>query len=91
MADWNPSEIIGNNPNLLDYSLYNYLLLETEWREGRKCIGYDDVSPHSLMFKFGNKPFIDVIASFKSMTPSVLNSSLKQKLLKTKISLLRVL
>jgi hypothetical protein len=20
MSDWNPSEIIGNNPNLLDYS-----------------------------------------------------------------------
>jgi len=24
MADWNPSEIIGNNPNLLDYSLYDF-------------------------------------------------------------------
>jgi len=22
MSDWNPSEIIGNNPNLLDYSIY---------------------------------------------------------------------
>ena len=27
MTDWNPAEIIGNNPNLLDYSLYDYLLM----------------------------------------------------------------
>ena len=24
MADWNPAEIIGNNPNPLDYSLYDF-------------------------------------------------------------------
>lgn len=82
MADWNPSEIIGNNPNLLDYSLYDFLLLKKEWREGRKIIGYANVSPYSLMFKFGNKPYIDTIASFSSMIPATFDSNLKKKLLK---------
>ncbi|MCV0400932.1 MAG: hypothetical protein K5777_02980 [Nitrosopumilus sp.] len=82
MADWNPSEIIGNNPNLLDYSLYDFLLLKKEWREGRKIIGYTDVSPNSLMFKFGNKPYIDIIASFSSMIPASFDNKLKKKLLK---------
>lgn len=81
MADWNPSEIIGNNPNLLDYSLYDYLILKKEWREGRRILGYTNVSPNSLMFKFGNKPYIDVIASFSSMIPASLDNKLKKKLL----------
>ena len=28
MADWNPAEIIGNNPNILDYSLYDFLIMK---------------------------------------------------------------
>jgi glutamine kinase len=82
MADWNPSEIIGNNPNLLDYTLYDFLLLKSEWREGRKVLGYQDTSPKPLMYKFGNKPYIDIIASFNSMIPSTINNKLKKKLLK---------
>ena len=81
MADWNPSEIIGNNPNLLDYTLYDYLLLKSEWREGRRVLGYQDTSPKPLMYKFGNKPYIDVIASFNSMIPSTINTKLRKKLL----------
>ena len=82
MADWNPSEIIGNNPNLLDYSLYDFLLLKSEWRDGRKILGYEDTSPKPLMYKFGNKPYIDIIASFNSMIPSTITIKLKKKLLK---------
>lgn len=82
MTDWNPSEIIGNNPNLLDYTLYDYLLLKSEWREGRKILGYQDTSPKPLMYKFGNKPYIDIIASFNSMIPSTINIKLRKKLLK---------
>ena len=82
MTDWNPSEIIGNNPNLLDYTLYDFLLLKSEWREGRKILGYENTSPKPLMYKFGNKPYIDVVASFNSMIPSTINNKLKKKLLK---------
>jgi len=69
--------------------LYEYLLLKTEWREGRRLMGYDDVSPNSLMFRFGNKPYIDITASFKSMIPSILNSTLKRKLLNFYVEKLR--
>ncbi len=82
MADWNPSEIIGNNPNLLDYTLYDYLLLKSEWREGRKILGYQDTSPKPLMYRFGNKPYIDIIASFNSMIPATINTKLRKKLVK---------
>ena len=27
MPDWNPAEIIGNNPNYLDFTLYDYMLV----------------------------------------------------------------
>ena len=33
MSDWNPSEIIGNNPNLLDYSIYKFLITDDIWRQ----------------------------------------------------------
>ncbi len=82
MADWNPSEIIGNNPNLLDYTLYDYLLLKSEWGKGRQILGYQDTSPKPLMCKFGNKPYIDLLASFNSMIPKTINIKLREKLLK---------
>jgi len=82
MADWNPAEIIGNNPSLLDYSLYDYLILQSEWREGRSRIGYQDVKPLGLMVRFGNKPYIDTRASFNSLIPETINKKLKKKLLK---------
>ena len=41
MTDWNPAEIIGNNPNPLDYSLYNFLIMKNSWQKGRIQIGYN--------------------------------------------------
>ena len=82
MSDWNPSEIIGNNPNILDYSLYDYLIMRSAWHEGRNNIGYQNVDPYNLMIKFGNKPYVDIRASFNSLIPSNLDKKLKQKLIK---------
>ena len=81
MADWNPSEIIGNNPNLLDYSIYDFLIMKNAWHKGRTFLNYSNVNPYPLMVKFGNKPYVDVRASFNSMIPSRLNLKLKNKLL----------
>lgn len=60
MSDWNPSEIIGDNPNYLDYSLYDYLIMSDAWHRGRSQIEYHDVTPYKLMAKFGNKPYVDI-------------------------------
>ncbi len=82
MSDWNPSEIIGNNPNLLDYSLYDYLIMKNAWHKGRSKLGYQDMNGTNLMTKFGNKPYVDIQASFNSLIPGNLDDSLKKKLMK---------
>ena len=82
MADWNPSEIIGDNPNLLDYSLYDYLIMKDVWHKGRTAIMYQNVHPYDLMVKFGNKPYVDIRGSFNSLIPSNINKNLKKKLMR---------
>ena len=81
MADWNPAEIIGNNPNLLDYSLYEFLIMNDSWHLGRSDIGYYDVKDKNLMTKFGNKPYVDVRSSFNSLLPNNIQNNLKEKLI----------
>ena len=81
MTDWNPAEIIGNNPNLLDYSLYDYLLMNNSWYLGRKKLNYSDIHNKELMVKFGNKPYVDIRSSFLSLIPKNIPKKLKQKLL----------
>lgn len=81
MCDWNPAEIIGNNPNVLDYSLYDYLIMKKTWHRGRTKLGYQDVNPYPLMTKFGNKPYVDVRASFNSLIPQSIKKRLKHKLM----------
>ncbi len=82
MTDWNPAEIIGNNPRPLDYSLYDDLIMKSSWYRGRVELGYQKFSPHSLMVKFGNKPYVDTRISFNSLIPENFNSNLKKKLMK---------
>ena len=81
MSDWNPAEIIGNNPNVFDYSLYDFLIMKKSWYKGRVNIGYNNIKSTPLMVKFGNKPYVDVRASFNSFLPSNLPSTIKKKLL----------
>ena len=82
MADWNPAEIIGNNPNKLDFSLYDFLVMKSAWNNGRKILGYQFKPRKSLMVKFGNKPYVDLNASFYSLIPNNIKKKLKRKLLK---------
>ena len=82
MSDWNPAEIIGNNPNLLDYSLYDFLIMNKIWHQSRKEIGYQNMGHSPLMVRFGNKPYVDVRASFNSLIPDIIPTNLKKKLMK---------
>jgi len=81
MADWNPSEIIGNNPNLLDYSLYDYLIMNEIWHKSRSELGYQNLDSYALMIKFGNKPYVDLRASFNSLIPNNIELKIKKKLM----------
>ena len=82
MTDWNPSEIIGNNPNFLDYSLYDYLIMSKSWYQGRNLLNYQTITNSKLMKKFGNKPYVDVTLSFNSLIPNNINKKIRNKLLK---------
>ena len=81
MTDWNPAEIIGNNPKPLDYSLYDFLIMSDAWYKGRELLGYKKFFPHPLMKKFGNKPYVDNRYSFYSLIPEKFNKKLSKKLL----------
>jgi glutamine kinase len=80
MADWNPSEIIGSNPNLLDYSLYSYLIMDSVWHQGRIDLGYASEKLPPLMTQFGNKPFVNIKASFDSLLPNSIPKKLRTKI-----------
>jgi len=80
MPDWNPAEIIGDTPNMLDCSLYQYVITDSAWHEARTQQGYYTVHPAPLVVRIGNKPYIDVRSSFNSFVPATLSSSLRDKL-----------
>ena len=80
MAFWNPAEIIGTNPYPLDYSLYRKIITHRAWNKGLVEMGYKEV-PDDLMFRFGNKPYICVDYSFKSLIPAVIGQPLEDKLI----------
>ncbi len=79
MTDWNPAEIIGDEPNPLDYSLYEYLIMRDAWTIGRSDLGYSRIKS-SLMTKFSNKPYVNVGLSFRSLIPNSINIKTKKKL-----------
>ena len=80
MPDWNPAEIIGDCPNHLDYSIYDYIITDSAWHEARTSQGYYNVNPAKLVVLFGNKPYIDVRNSFNSFVPASISKDLRGKL-----------
>ena len=80
MAFWNPAEIIGTNPKTLDFSLYKEIITHRAWNEGLVPMGYKEVK-HNLMRRFGNKPYISLEYSFRSLIPDSLSEDLTLKLI----------
>jgi glutamine kinase len=81
MSDWNPAEILGNQSNLLDYSLYDYLIMDKIWHQSRTKIGYQNIDPYPLMTRIGKKPYVDLRGSFNSLLPNTIQDPLKTKLI----------
>jgi len=79
MAFWNPSEIIGDNPFPLDYSIYAKLVTDEAWNVGIRDLGFG-YSDNKLMIKIGNKPYIDLKESFFALTPEEIPHSIIVKL-----------
>lgn len=80
MAFWNPSELIGDRPNYLDYSLFNHLIMKSNWNEALVLLGYTEVNDN-LLILIGNKPYINIHHAFLSLLPDKIPIELKKKLL----------
>lgn len=81
MAFWNPSEMIGNNPFPLDYSLYRALITHRAWNEGIVRLGYRKLC-QDLMHRIGNKPYICLEYAFYSLIPQAVDEGLALKLVR---------
>lgn len=80
MAFWNPSEMIGSNPRNLDYSLYREIITGRAWNEGIVDLGYRKLD-EDLMYKVGNKPYINLSYSFYALTPARIPEELARRLM----------
>lgn len=89
MTDWNPAELIGRRPEPLSLSLYQYLITEAAWLVGRRSLGYRDVQPSQLVQTICGRPYVNVRASFLSLTPASLAPGLAHRLVEDRIALLR--
>ena len=81
MTDWNPAEIIGENPKNLDYSLYDFLIMKDSWNKGRVILGYNDIQK-PLMMNFSGRPYVNVQSSFQSLIPKNIFQKYQKKLLR---------
>ncbi len=79
MAFWNPSELIGENPKPMSYSIFEDILMKKHWNIGLTEIGYSEVNKN-LIYKIGNKPYINVDYSIKALLPSSLPENIRKKL-----------
>ncbi len=89
MPDWNPAEIIGDRPNLLAYSLYDYIITDVIWHNARTSQGYYNVDPAKLVVLIADKPYVDVRNTFNSFTPASLPNDLREKLVNFYINKLK--
>ena len=79
MPDWNPAEMIGNQPSKLTYSIYSKLITKNSWSKAREKMGYAKIK-EPLMYEFTGKPYIDTRLSFASLIPKKINRKLNLKL-----------
>ena len=80
MSDWNPAEMIGNNPKPLAISLYKELITNSIWAEQRSNYGYKNVKPNHLLINLGGSPYIDLRTDINSFLPSKLDLKIQEKL-----------
>ncbi len=90
MPDWNPAEIIGQNPYPLLSSIYKTLVLDSAWTKARTIMGYSDrFKEKNLMLLFLGQSFIDVRKSFISFIPKSVPVHLEKKLVNFYVSNLK--
>ncbi|MDC1255767.1 PEP-utilizing enzyme [Paracoccaceae bacterium] len=81
MPDWNPAEIIGDNPRPFATCLYDILITSNIWAQQRYEYGNRDLRGQPLVTCFSGKPFVNVKLSLESFLPRNLSQDLSSRLL----------
>lgn len=89
MSDWNPAEMIGENPETLAQTLYANLLTNETWAVQRFEVGFHDFRRFRLMTSFYGRPYIDTRLSLGSFIPRSVGEKTAAKVLKFSIETLR--
>ena len=90
MPDWNPAEILGGRSDVLDHSLYAFLITDGSWNRARVSLGYTDVAPSPLMLRLGDKSYIDVRVSLNSLTPASFVGSIREEVMEYYLAKLKM-
>lgn len=80
MPDWNPAEMLGDNPKTLAVTLYKELITDSVWAQQRDDYGYRDLTQQPLMVLFCGLPYIDTRVTFNSFVPKQLDEAIASKL-----------
>lgn len=86
MSDWNPAEMLGENPNHLAISLYKTFITNSAWHIQRNEFGYRGECQQELMKNFENKCYIDVRASLNSFLTKSLTKDECKKIIDFQLS-----
>jgi hypothetical protein len=89
MADWNPAEMLGDRPVPMAASLYQRVVTNAAWLQGRVALGYRAVGPGPLVELLAEKPYVNLRMSFLSLTPASLDSALADRIVEDRIQALQ--
>lgn len=89
MADWNPAEMLGRNPGLLDISLYDELLMSGAWALGRASLGWRSPTQRKLMVQVGGRPYVRLKTSLETLLPRGIPKRLADDLVADRLRLLQ--
>ena len=88
MGFWNPAELVGNRSSNLSLSLFKNILMDDVWNSSLLPLGYSECSGE-LLNVIGNKGYINLEKSFKTLVPSLFDDRLRSKLIKFYIGKLK--
>lgn len=89
MADWNPAEMIGENPETLARTMYETLITDETWAVQRFEVGFHDFRGLPLMYSIFGRPYIDTRLSLGSFVPRSVGKKTAANVLRFSIDTLR--
>lgn len=87
MIDINPAELIGNNPEIINSSIFKDIFADEVVEKSRKLMGYEPKNI-GLMKLVNNKPYISLKASAYSIRPRDVSEGTYSKMVNHYVSIL---